>query len=91
MNLVTILVYYLPVAASWAKQALLPVFCVICCIDYLNRDVDGKITQVMERLLDVTRGATGCAATGEPGIMPIRQACAFIDRFAGNNQVEVMA
>jgi len=46
---------------------------------------------VKDRLLDVTRGATGCAATGELGIMTIRQACAFIDLFAGNNQAEVMA
>ncbi|WP_166668841.1 hypothetical protein [Thiohalophilus thiocyanatoxydans] len=45
---------------------------------------------MMERLLDVTRGATGCAATGEPGIMPIHLACAFIERFAGSNQAEVM-
>ena len=91
VNLVTILVYYSPVAARWAKQALLPGFCVICCIEWHNRDVDEKSTHVMDRLLDVTRGATGCAATGELGIMTIRQACAFIDLFAGNNQAEVMA
>ncbi|MDZ7663288.1 hypothetical protein [Thiohalophilus sp.] len=45
---------------------------------------------MMDRLLDVMRGATGCAATGELGIMTIHQPRALIDLFAGN-PAEVMA
>ena len=64
----------------------------LCNMLYImaNRDVDEIITQVMDRLLDVTHGAMGCAATGELGIMAIHQPYAFIDLVAGK-QAEVMA